>query len=49
MIELGNHCLEFGEWVQQTLRGKYFEALTLILNRGELNLASLSLHEPDKI
>jgi hypothetical protein len=47
MIELGTHLLEMGDWVQSTLRSKYFEALTLVLNRGELGLSSLSLQEID--
>lgn len=49
MIELGQHLLDFGDWVQSTLRFRYFEALTLVLSRGELNLSSLALHEPEKV
>lgn len=48
IIELGVHCLDFGDWVPETLRDKYFQILTLIVQRGELNLDSLSLHEPAK-
>ena len=47
MIELGTHLLEMGDWVQSTLRNKYFEALTLVLNRGELSLSSLTMRDID--
>ena len=42
---LGNHCLEFKELVNVNLKPKYYQILTLILSRGELELASLSLQE----
>lgn len=47
LLELGNHILEFGEWTQPLLRPKYHEVLTLVLKRGELSLASLSLVSKD--
>jgi hypothetical protein len=37
--------LDFGDWVKTTLRAKYFDTLTLLLNRGELGLASLSIQK----
>lgn len=46
LIELGNHILEFGEWVPKQLRPIYFEVLHLVILRGELSLASLSLVHP---
>lgn len=49
MIELGNHLLDFGDWVNFQHRLQYFLALTQILNRGELNLVSLSLQDKDNI
>ncbi len=47
-IALGNHCLEFAEWVHPPLRPKYFDILSLILQRGELSLRSLQLIEEGK-
>lgn len=43
LIDLGNHILEFGDWVPTLLRPMYFEVLHKIIARGEMSLASLSL------
>lgn len=48
LIALGNHCLEFADWVHPPLRPKYFDMLSLILQRGELSLRSLQLIEESK-
>lgn len=49
LILFGNHCLEFGDFVDSDLRPLYFQALTNILNRNELDLGCLSLAEPNKV
>ena len=38
LIELGNHMLEFVDWVSDFLRENYYKILILILQRRELDL-----------
>lgn len=42
-IELANHCLTYVEFVDPSLKGKYFEIITLVFHRGELDLNQIGI------
>jgi len=51
LIEIGEHMLEFCEYVDQWLKERYYKILTAILDRGELGLSQMEIdeeHQKDK-
>jgi hypothetical protein len=44
MIELGFHCLMYADNVRYEFKRDYFEILSQIFNRDELNLTNVALY-----
>lgn len=42
-IEFGRHLLQMKDWVQEAARPLYYDMLTLVLLRGELNLGNMTI------
>jgi hypothetical protein len=43
LLDLGVHLLQFCDFVSEILREKYYEMMTLLLERGELDLSQLQV------
>jgi hypothetical protein len=42
LIEFGRHLLDMKDWVQECARPLYYDMLTLLLLRGELDLGNMT-------
>ena len=45
LIEIGEHMLEFCNFVSRFMRPKYYKILTTVFDRGELDLTQMSFDE----